>query len=164
MTLVARSVTPSSQIGGVIGPQGRVDALSLTDAANIKRVQVTLGAFTQNTTVKAWGGALGFRGTLIGAYISFLTVPAGGALLVNVVVQGSTALTMASVDPETAVTVVGLAMTLDATNQGAIHAATDVIEVDTVADNNSVGTAQVGGICTLLFRVLEPTTGSTHTA
>lgn len=163
MALIQRTVTPASQIGGSLGPTAKMDTNALSDLAGVKRIQVALGAFTQNSTVKAWGGTLGFRGVIVGAYVSFLTVPAGGTLAVNVIMQGASALTMATVNPEAATTVVGYAMTLDATNKGTVHAATEVIEVDTVASDDVVGTAHVGGVLTLLVVPVEATTGPVFT-
>jgi hypothetical protein len=163
MTLIQRTVNPASVIGGALGPGSKLDAGGLTDTAGCKRITIACPAFTQNQTVVGYGGALGFRAVLIGAYFVADTLPAGGTLAVNVIMRNSGAdLTMATGNPEAATAKDGFALTLDATNKGTVHAATDSIIIDTVSDNNTVGTAHVGGVVTLLFAPLEPTTGSTY--
>ena len=163
MSLIQRTVNPASVIGGALGPGSKLDAGGLTDTAGVKRVQIQLGAFTQNSTVNVYGGALGFRGVLIGAYIAFQTVPVGGTLAVNVTLQNSGAdVVIATGNPEAATAKDGYALTLDATLKGTVHAATDSILIGTVASDSTVSTASVGGVITLLFVPLEPTTGSTY--
>lgn len=169
MALKQINKTPASEIGGVLGPNGIIDAEALSDAAGLKRVAIPLGVFTQNQTVKAYGGPLGFRGKLIAAYFSAETLPIGGTLRVDAAVYDASAtaeVVLATVNPEVAVATasIGAALTLDATlNDPFIVEPTDTLRALTVADNNAVGTAMVAGFLVMIFAPIEPTTGALTT-
>lgn len=165
MALNSSTKSAASEKGGVVHPSGTVDAKAVSDALGIKRIQIALGAFTQNSTVKAYGGPLGFRGKLIGAYFSAEVLPIGGTLSVGAAVYDATLaaeVILASVNPEVAgsTALIGNALTLNATlNDPFIIEPTDTLRGLSVADNNTVGTAMVSGVLTLLIVPIEPTTG-----
>ena len=169
MALKQNYKTPAIEIGGALGPNGIIDAEALSDAAGIKRVVVALGVFTQNTTVKAYGGPLGFRGKFLGAYFSAETLPIGGTLRVDAAIYDASAtaeVVLATCNPEVAAATasIGLALTIDATiNDPLIVEPTDTIRALTVADNNTVGTAMVSGFLVFLFAPIEPTAGALTT-
>lgn len=161
--------TPASEVGAVLGPNGIVDAKALSDAAGLKRVTVALANFTINTTQRAYGGPLGFRGKLVAAYFSAETLPAGGTLSVQPAVYDASAnaeVALGTVNPESAggaVSSEGKAVTLNSTNDDFIVEADDTIRVLSVADNNTVTQQQVSGFLTMLFAPLEPTAGTVFT-
>lgn len=169
MALKQTYKTPASEIGGVLGPNGIIDAEALSDAAGIKRINIPLGVFTQNSTVTTSGGPLGFRGKLVGAYFSAETLPVGGTLRVDAAVYDASAtaqVVLATCNPEVAAATasIGLALTLDPTyNDAFIFEPTDVVHGLTVADNNTVSTAMVGGFLVLLIAPIEPVAGATTT-
>lgn len=139
--------------------ENRVDVDALSPASRYKVRTLPLGDFTQNTTTKFSRGPVGFVGTLVSGYLTFRTVPAGGALSVTVKAYDASAnaevALTAALDPETATAREGLAFTLAATN--AELAADDTIEFHVAADNNAVGTQQVDGYVTLVFDPTEDT-------
>lgn len=142
-----------------MNPGMRIDVAALSPASRYKVVTRPLGDFTQNTTTKFSRGPLGFAGTLVAAYESFRTKPAGGALSVTIVAYDASAnaeiVLTAALDPEAATVREGQAFTLAATNVAL--AADDTIEFHCAADNNAVGTQQVDGYVTLVFQPTEDT-------
>lgn len=163
MTRSSQQMTRSSEIGGALGPNGAIDAFSLTDNARIRRIHITVPAFTQNTTVRGYAGPVGCRGIFLGGYVSFTTLPAGGVLSVNIEVydaSATAAVAIGTADPETGTARIGKALTMDVANDTLVCEPTDTLDITTIADNNAVGTAHVGGVVTLLFLPLEPADGS----
>lgn len=166
MALKQNYKTPASEIGGALGPNGIIDAEALSDAAGIKRVVVACAAFTINSTVKAYGGPLGFRGKFIGGYFVAETLPIGGTLRIDAAIYDASAtaeVVLATCNPEVAGSTasIGTALTIDATiNDPLIVEPTDSIRSLSVADNNAVGTAMVAGYLVLLFVPIEPTAGA----
>jgi hypothetical protein len=152
--------TKASERGGVLGPGGIIDIGALSERARRKPVRGAAGVFTQNSTVKTSLGPLGFAGILEAAYLSTVTAPAGGALGVKIVAYDASAnaeivLTDVS-DPEGLTSREGAAMVLAATNVALEPE--DSIEIHTIADNNAVGTAQVGMVVSMMFKPTEETT------
>lgn len=135
----------------------RVDIAALSPVARRENVRGAGGAYTQNSTVKTSLGPLGFAGILETGYFSYTTLPIGGALLVKVVAYDRSADTEIvltdPIDPETGMGREGKAFVLAATNVALD--ADDTIEIHTIADNNTVGTAQVGGMYSLMFKRTE---------
>lgn len=154
----------ASIVGGVIGVNGTIDALAVSDAVAIKRVAIPIANFTQNQTARAYGGPLGVRGKLVGAYLSCETVPAGGTLSVQAAVYDASAnaeVSLAAIDPETLTASEGAALTLTAANNDAFTIEPeDTLRSLSVASNDLVGTQQVGGYLVLLIAVLEPSAGA----
>lgn len=137
----------------------RVDVDSASPMLRQKNVRGASGAFTINSTVKTSLGPLGFPGTLVSGYFSFTTFPIGGALGIKIVAYDRSAdaeIVLTDVpDPETGTVREGKAFALAATNVALD--ADDTIEVHTIADNNAVGTAAVGGVVSLMFKPTEDT-------
>jgi hypothetical protein len=163
MSRSSQYVVGASVRGGVVGPNGAIDAFALTDSARTRTVRVPVAAFTINSTVPGYGGPMGFRGIVLAAYLSAHVAPAGGTLAVNAKVydkSATTAVTVAIADPETLTADQGLAMTLQTANDTFVFEADDTVIIDSVADNNAVGTAIVGGYVTLVCLPLEPADGA----
>lgn len=152
---MASNKSKFSQFG--LHPHARVDIGALSPVARRENVRGAGGAYTQNSTVKTSLGPLGFAGTLESGLFSYTTLPIGGALLVKVVAYDRSADTEIvltdPIDPETGTVREGKAFVLAATNVALD--ADDTIEIHTIADNNTVGTAQVGGMYSLMFKRTE---------
>lgn len=151
-------VTKASLIGGVVGPRGAIDCLTLTDQARVRRIEMAPAAFTQNTTSPLYKGAVGIRGIVLAAYAAAHVAPVGGTLALNLRcwdVSAGAAVTIATIDPETLVVDTGAPLTLQTANDALVLEATDTFFVESVADNNAVGTASVGLVVTVLFLPLE---------
>lgn len=138
----------------------RVDVAAASPVLRRENIRGAGGAYTQNSTVKTSLGPLGFPGILEAGYFSYTTLPIGGALLVKVVAYDRSAdaeiVLTDAIDPETGTVREGKAFVLAATNVALD--ADDTIEIHTIADNNAVGTAQVGGMYSLVFKPTEDTT------
>jgi hypothetical protein len=164
MALKQTYKTPASTWGGVNGPNGTVDSLAVSDAVAIKRIAIPIANFTQNQTTRAYGGPLGVRGKLVGAYLSVETVPAGGTLSVQAAVYDASAnaeVSLATIDPETLTASEGGALTLTAANNDSFTIeADDTIRALSVADNNAVSQQQANGYLVLLIAVVEPSAGA----
>jgi len=159
MARSTRNVTPASFIGGALGQNGAIDALSLTDAARVRRIAVALPSATQNQTTRATMGPLGHRGIVLGAYVSYTTKPAGGTLSVNVETYDASAdaaVALGTVDPELLTNREGMALTMAVANDTQVLEADDTLDATVVADNNTVTAAGVGGVLVVLVLPIEP--------
>lgn len=137
-----------------------VDVAGVQRSVMAKHIAIAGGTYTQNTTVKTTGGPLGFAGTLIAAYISYSTIPAGGTLGARLVAYDASAnaeVNLTTVfDPETLTAREAAAMTLDTTNVEL--AAEDTLEFHTIASNDVVSNAGAGGFITCYFIPAASTT------
>jgi len=135
----------------------KVDANALTDLAGCKMIRVPWGAFTQNSTVKTSAGPLGFPGKIVAVYASAATLPAGGTLGDALVAYDASANAEIVItdtgNPEALTAREGATRTLAATNVAL--AAEDTLEAHTIASDDSVGTAQIGGAYLVWVRPLD---------
>lgn len=149
-------------------PEAAIDVDALSDVARrdveVRRVVITTAAgqkqtagYTQNTTVKHNLGAVGLAGTLVAAYLTHETLPAGGALTARVVAYDASANAEVNltdpVNPEAATVREGQAFTLATTNVAL--AADDTIELHCAADNSAISQDAQGVSVTLVWERTE---------
>lgn len=165
---MSRTVFKFSEHG--LNHEAGIDVAALTDSAkrivDTRRVVIATAAgqkqtavFVINSTVKHNLGPIGIAGTLKAAYISFETLPVGGALTVGLVAydtSGTAEVVLTDTpNPENDTVRTGAAFALAATNVEL--AADDTIELHCVADNNAVSTDGQGCTVTLVWEPAEST-------
>lgn len=165
MAKSTRTVTKASHIGGVVGSDGGIDPMVMTDAAVAELIQITTPpTLTQNTTNTTYLGCLGRRSILIAAYASAHVAPiqSGGTMSYNVYVSvaGAAGTLVATIDPQTLTADIASPFTLQSANDAMVIGPTDTLYVTAVASNNSIGTAATGPTLALLIRPLNPSDGS----
>jgi hypothetical protein len=139
-----------------------VDTRALSDRANTFQVRIPVGAFTQNDTIEAYGGALGVPAKLVRADVGWLVKPAGGTLELQIIAYDSSAnaaiVLAEDFNPEDAGVVnrESTTITLAATNVAL--AAEDTLEVHVIASNDAVSAAGTSGVVVLTFRKLDEAT------
>ena len=148
--------------------EAAIDVAALSDVARRERDprRVVIGAaagqkqtavFLQNLTVPHNLGAVGIAGTLKAAHLAMETLPAGGALTVQVAAYDASAnaqvILTNTVNPEAATVEKGQAFTLATTNTAL--AADDTIRLLCTADNSVVSQDAQGVTVTLVWERTE---------
>jgi len=141
-----------------LGGQTKVGIEALSQRAGDYRVAIGAGSFTQNATTRAGTAfVVPYPMTLRAASLACetLVVASGGTLSTRIVVKPTgTAVSLTdTIDPQAMTSRLAVALVLASTN--VILAAGDVVQIENVASNHTVGTAVGGFGATLIFTPAE---------